>query len=61
MNYFAYSVDEITYQKVLAKSFEINQDPTKDGGYSTFNESTSSVGIRTDYIEMLKRFNIEVA
>ena len=36
-SYLAHNVDEYEYQELLAKSYQINNDPNNPNGYSTYN------------------------
>lgn len=55
-NYLAYNVDEYEYHELLAKSYLINNDPNKHGGYSTYNERTKSEQPRMRYEDVVRYF-----
>lgn len=55
-NYLAYNVDEFDYQKLLAWSYEINNDPNINKGYSLENPRLTKTYRHMNYEDVVKYF-----
>lgn len=56
-SYLARNVDEYEYQELLARSFEINNDPNNPNGYSTYNPFAKRIQYRImDYKDVVRYF-----
>ena len=55
--YLAFNVNEYEYQELLARSYEINNDPNNPNGYSTYNPLAKRIQNRTmDYKDVVRYF-----